>query len=80
MHWKRIKMIWWVVEGTDEHREVSRGVKQSLKGRQHPSLERVFEGRENRGPATIGEVPGSVRGLNRVQYPPRVNEQGWESS
>ena len=52
-------------------------VKQSLKGRQHPSLGRVCEAIVNRGMATIGEAPESVRGLTRVQYPSRVDERGY---
>ena len=52
-------------------------VKQSPKEGQNPSLRGLCEGRENRGSATIGEAPESVRGLTRVQYPPRVNERGY---
>jgi len=52
-------------------------VKQSLREGQKPSLRRLCEGRENRGSATTGEAPVSVRGLTRVQYPSRVNGKGY---
>ena len=62
--------------GTDEHGG-SIEVKKSLKERQDPFLGDLCEGRENAGLPFIREVPDSVRGLIRVQYPPRVNEKGY---
>ena len=60
----------------DEHWEVNGGETVPQR-RQHPSLGRVCEAIVNRGTATIGEAPESVRGLTRVQYPSRVNERGY---
>ena len=43
-------------------------VNQSLKEGQKPSLGEVCEeGEKNRGLATIGEAPESIRGLTRAQ-------------
>ena len=55
-------------------------MKQSLNEGQNPTLRGVCEGRENRVSVTLGEAPGSVRGLTRVQYPSSVTKQvcgGW---
>ena len=49
----------------------------SLKEGQNQTLRDGCEGRENRGSAIIGEAPDSVRGLTRLQYPSRVNENGY---
>ena len=51
---------------------------QSLKEGQNPSLRGLCEERENSGLATIGEALGNlVRGLIRIQYPSRVNGNGY---
>ena len=52
-------------------------LKQSLQEGRNPSLRGLCEGRENRGSATIGEAPESVRGLTMVQYSSRVNGKGY---
>ena len=51
---------------------ISVEVNLSLKEGQSCTLRGVCKGRENRGLATVGETPDSVRGLTRVQYPTRV--------
>ena len=52
------------------------GPNQSLKEGQNPSVRGLCEGRENRGLVPIGEAPGSVRDLTRVQHPSIVNRKG----
>ena len=52
-------------------------MKQTLKEGQNPSLRVMCEVRENRGLVTIGEASDTVRGMNRFQYPSRVNEKGF---
>ena len=52
--------------------------KQSLKEGRNLTLKEVCEGRENRVLAPIlGEEPVSTRGPTRVQYPSRVDENGF---
>ena len=67
-------------EGIDGYREVSEAKTVLHKEEQNASVRGLCEGRENRGSAPIGEAPGSVRGLTRVQYPSRMNRNwygGW---
>ena len=60
----------------DGHGEVI-GAKSVHQEGQNPAARELFEGRENRGLASIEEAPGSVRGLTRVHYPSRVNGKGY---
>ena len=63
--------------GIDGHIDVSGGI-QSLREGQN-LFGRVFcEGRVEQGSEpSIPEAPDSVRGLTRVQYPPKVIEKGY---
>ena len=53
------------------------GPNQSLKEGQNLSLRGLCEERENRGLASIGEAPDSVRGLTRLKYPSNINGKGY---
>ena len=64
-------------EAIDGHKEVGGGESVPQRVWQNPSLRGLCEGRENRGSAHIGEAPDSVRGLTRVQFPSRVNGEGY---
>ena len=56
------KRIWRVFEGTDGHKEVSKGESVPQKG-STLSLRELCDRRENRGSAPIREAFDSVRGL-----------------
>ena len=70
-----------MIEGTDEHGEVSGG--ESVlndEGRNPSPLRWLCEGRNNTGLTHTWEAPNSVRDLSINQYPPRVDGKyygGW---